>query len=84
MPEGDYVLPEPSEGELDQMAQYLALLNSDGNGATLNQFRVFYRKVGRGHLLKRLQTLEAQGRARSELRTVGGPVPFEFWYQVEE
>lgn len=83
MAEGDFVLPEPTQAELDQMATHLALLNADGQGVTINRFRPFYPKVGRGHLLLRLQRLQEAGRASSQLRTAGGPVPFEFWYPVE-
>ncbi len=83
MAEGDYVLPEPTAEELDQMHAHLTLLNASGQGVTLNRFRTFYPKVGRGHLLLRLQRLQEAGRASSQLRTAGGPVPFEFWYPVE-
>lgn len=83
MAEGDYTLPEPTQEELDQTHSYLVLLNADGQGVTINRFRPFYPKVGRGHLLLRLQRLQEAGRAESRLRTAGGPVPFEFWYPVE-
>ncbi|MBK8027971.1 MAG: hypothetical protein IPK17_00350 [Chloroflexi bacterium] len=83
MAEGDYTLPEPTQAELDQVYAQLVLLNADGQGVTINRFRPFYPKLGRGHLLLRLQRLQEAGRASSQLRTAGGPVPFEFWYPVE-
>lgn len=83
MAEGDFVLLEPTESELNAMHTHLSALNADSQGVTLNRFRAFYPKIGRGHLLNRLLKLKEQGRARSELRSSGAGVQFEYWFQVE-
>lgn len=84
MAEGDYVLPQPTDAEIEHMATTLSLLDANGEGVTIDRFRAVYPKVPRSYLIERLKALQAQGRATSQLRTAGGPVPFEFWFKVSE
>jgi hypothetical protein len=79
----EYVLPEPTTAELDLLVQQLAMIDPNGEGVPMSRLRVFYPKLGWGHLQKRLEALQAAGRITRATRSTGGPVPFEFWSRVE-
>lgn len=75
----EYVIPEPTTAEIDDLAAKLAVVDPDGGGIPMNRLRVFYPKLGWGFLQKRLEALRAQGRVTSDLRNTGGAVSFEYW-----
>lgn len=79
----EYTIPEPTQEEVDQIAAQLAMIDPERKGVTMNKLRVFYPKLGWGHILARLAALKAAGRATSKLRAEGGPVQFEFWTLTE-
>jgi uncharacterized protein YqfA (UPF0365 family) len=80
----EYVIPEPTQAEVDQIASYINVLDTLGKGVTMSQLRTFYPTLGWGHIQKRLEALVASGRAKSELRLEkGAKVPFEYYSLVE-
>lgn len=86
VPQGDtveYTIPEPTTAEVDDMAAKLAALDPDRKGVEMKDLRVFYKKLGWGHVLARLATLKQAGRVKSELRGGSGPVQFEYWTLTE-
>lgn len=75
----DYVIPEPTQEELDELAANIATLDPNGEGITMNKLRAFYPRLGWGHIQKRLEALKTAGRASSKLRSTGQKVRYEFW-----
>lgn len=79
----DYVIPTPTQEELDLLASQLVMIDPNGEGVTMDKLRVFYPKLGWGHIQARLNALKEAGRVTRKLRSTGGAVPFEFWTVVQ-
>lgn len=75
---GDYVIPEPAQADIEQLAMFLAMIDPERKGINMSQLRAFYPKLGWGHIQKRLEALQAAGRVKSAMRT-GGAVPLQYW-----
>lgn len=79
MADQEYTIPEPTTAEVNDLAAKIAALDPDGKGVEMRQLRVFYPRIGWGHLMVRLAALKAAGRAKQEMRRGNGPLPVEYW-----
>jgi hypothetical protein len=78
-PTQEYVIPEPTTAELETLVSQLSMLDPNHEGVNMSQLRVFYPKIGWGHIQKRLEALAASGRVVRSQRNKGGSVLFDYW-----
>jgi hypothetical protein len=78
-PSVEYVLPEPTSSELSTLQGQLLALDPDNAGIAMSQLRVFYPKLGWGHMQKRMEALVASGFLRSEIRPNGSGVGIQYY-----
>lgn len=78
--EGRVIVPEATQGELDTLHTQLTMLNTAGQGVSIDKLRVFYPGVGWGVIVKRIAALEQAGRVTKAAR---GKMGIEFYAPVE-
>lgn len=74
--EGQSIIPAATEEEKNVLHERLKALDPQQQGVTLNKLRVFYPRLGWGHILAAVRGLQADGRVKTALR--GSPVQFEY------